>query len=321
MASWSALAIRLYIKYIRCSKQIFGDAQSMRKNIHDVYINPQSFCPPADHGHDIDVNRVDVNDWPLYRVSLRRILGKDDPSEPRRAMLYIHGGAFYREIDPNHWKFVFQVARETGLDVFVPIYPLIPRPVATAKQVVPGLVDICRQIKQDIVNITGDSAGGALALATMHHMFDVAPDHAKRVQSVVLISPVLDVTFRHPEAQKLDSVDPWLGIDGLQVITPLWSAGTTTSDPVVSPLHVDITRLPPLLLLSGTDDILNSDARRLNARFQGYDSDQCVAGSVQLERFVYVEQAHMIHVYPLLPHWEGEQARKLIMHFVQNHLT
>jgi hypothetical protein len=28
----------------------------------------------------------------------------------------------------------------------------------------------------------------------------------------------------------------------------------------------------------------------------------------------------MIHVYPLLPHWEGEQARKLIMHFVQNHL-
>jgi len=160
-----------------------------------------------------------------------------------------------------------------------------------------------------------------LALATMHHMFDVAPDHAKKVQYVVLISPVLDVTFRHPEAQKLDSVDPWLGIDGLQVITPLWSAGTTTSDPLVSPLHVDIARLPPLLLLSGTDDILNSDARRLNSRFQGFDSDQCVSGSVQLERFVYVEQAHMIHVYPLLPHWEGEQARKLIMHFVQSHLT
>ncbi|CAN9394342.1 unnamed protein product [Alternaria alternata] len=236
-------------------------------------------------------------------------------------MLYIHGGAFYREIDPNHWKFIFQVARETGLDVLVPIYPLIPRPAATARQVVPGLVNICRQIKQDIVNITGDSVGGALALATMHHMFDVAPDHAKKVQSVVLISPVLDVTFRHPEAQKLDSVDPWLGIDGLQIITPLWSAGTTTSDPLVSPLHADIARLPPLLLLSGTDDILNSDARRLNARFQDFDSDQCVSGSVQLERFVYVEQAHMIHVYPLLPHWEGEQARKLIMHFVQSHLT
>jgi hypothetical protein len=29
----------------------------------------------------------------------------------------------------------------------------------------------------------------------------------------------------------------------------------------------------------------------------------------------------MIHVYPLLPHWEGEQARKLIMHFVQSHLS
>ncbi|RYN20128.1 hypothetical protein AA0113_g8705 [Alternaria arborescens] len=236
-------------------------------------------------------------------------------------MLYIHGGAFYREIDPNHWKFIFQVARDTGLDILVPIYPLIPRPSATARQVVPGLVDICRQIKQDIVNITGDPAGEALASATMHHMFDVAPDHAKKVQSVVLISPVLDVTFRHPEAQKLDSMDPWLGIDGLQIITPLWSAGTTTSDPLVSPLPVDIARLLPLLRLSGTDDILNSDARRLNARFQGHSSDQCVSESVQLERFVYVEQAHMIHVYSLLPHWEGEQARKLIMHFVQSHLS
>jgi hypothetical protein len=36
---------------------------------------------------------------------------------------------------------------------------------------------------------------------------------------------------------------------------------------------------------------------------------------------MYVEQAHMIHVYPLLPHWEGEHVRKLIMHFVQSHLT
>jgi hypothetical protein len=62
MASWSALAVRLYIKYIRRSKQILGDAQSMRKNIHDVYFNPQSFCLPADHRHDIDVDRVDVND-------------------------------------------------------------------------------------------------------------------------------------------------------------------------------------------------------------------------------------------------------------------
>jgi hypothetical protein len=79
----------------------------MRKNIHDVYINPQSFCPPANHGHDIDVDRIDVNDYPLYHVSLRRTSGKDNSSKPQCAMLYIHRGAFYREIDQNHWKFIF----------------------------------------------------------------------------------------------------------------------------------------------------------------------------------------------------------------------
>lgn len=321
MPSWSAEVVRLYVKYIRCSKQINGNAQNMHNSIHDLYVHPGSFCPPTNHGHDIIVEREDFNDWPLYRVSFQSPLGKNCGAGQQCAMLYIHGGAFYREIDPNHWKFIFQTARETGLDVFVPIYPLIPRPAATANQVIPGLVNICHHIKQDIVNITGDSAGGGMALATMHHMLDVAPALAKKVKSVVLISPVLDCTFSHPEALRLDKVDPWLGIDGLQVITPLWSAGISTSNCLASPLYGDITRLPPLLLLCGTDDLLNADARRLNAKFQGKDCSQCVSGSAQLEGFTYIEQPSMIHVYPLLPHWEGRQARSLIMEFIQSHLT
>jgi acetyl esterase/lipase len=82
-------------------------------------------------------------------------------------MLYLHGGAFYREIDAAHWSFIFQAARETGLDVFVPIYPLLPRLGATASNVVSRLAELVHLLsqKQEIVNITGDSAGGCIALA------------------------------------------------------------------------------------------------------------------------------------------------------------
>lgn len=234
-------------------------------------------------------------------------------------MLYIHGGAFFREIDPFHWKFTFQIARETGLDVLVPIYPLIPRPAATAAQVIPGLVNICRSVIQDIVGICGDSAGGGIALATMHHMLDAAPELAHKVRSVVLISPVLDITFDHPEIQRLDKIDPWLTPKSLKVITPIWCAGVSTTDPIVSPLYGNITRLPPVLLMCGTDDILNADSRRLSAVYQGKGHDECVAGSIQLEKFTYVEGGEMIHVYPILPHWEGGEARKLIVEFIQEH--
>lgn len=285
--------------------------------MQDVYTRPPSFNPPAQLENDILVQRIDLSDWPLYKVSFRT---NDQSTGPRRAMLYIHGGAFYREIDPFHWKFIFQAARETGLDVIVPIYPLLPRPTATAGQVIPALVDICRHIEEDVVNIIGDSAGGGMTLATMHHMLKVAPDIAKKVTSVVLISPVLDITLSHPECERLASRDPWLGL-GLRALLPLWCADTSPSDSMASPLHGEIAKLPPLLLLSGTDDILNADARRLNAKFQGKDSDECLPGSVQLDKFTYVEQADMIHVYPLLPHWEGGQARKLIMQFIHSHLT
>lgn len=324
MPSWSAEAIHLYITYVRRSKQLFGSAQSTRDSIQDLFLHPQSYSPPSNHGDDINLSREDVNDWPLYRVSCQPTQGTKDSTEctkSRRAMLYIHGGAFYREIDPFHWKFIFQTARETGLDVLVPIYPLIPRPAATASRVIPGIVDICRHVSQDIINITGDSAGGGIALATMQYMLDAAPELAKKIRSVVLISPVLDITFSHPEISRLDKIDPWLAAEGLKVITPMWSAGVSTDDPLVSPLYGDIARLPSVLLLCGTDDILNADARRLSARFQGKDHDQCIPGGVALDMFTYIEEAKMIHVYPLLPHWEGAQARKAIVEFIQRGIT
>ncbi|KAF2995068.1 hypothetical protein E8E13_002467 [Curvularia kusanoi] len=325
MPSWSAQAIRMYIEYMRRSKQAFGDAQNMRKSIHDLYLHPQSFCPPTP-GPDITVDRQDVDDWPLYRVSPAPIREKDETEGSRSAMLYVHGGAFCREIDQAHWTFIFSTARNTGLDIFVPIYPLVPRPTATAKQVINALVELCRNIrsiyKHDIVNITGDSAGGCIALATMYQILDDAPELAEKITSIVLISPVLDISFSHPETLRTDKEgrDPWLGVAGLQVITPLWSAGLSTLDTMASPLYGNVARLPPVLLLSGTDDLLNSDARRLSAKFQGKDDGKCIPGSVQLEKFTYIEEPQMIHVYPLLPCWEGGQARSTIEDFIRSHI-
>jgi acetyl esterase/lipase len=320
MSSWSAAGVRLYIEWIRRSKVTFGNAEKTRKSIKDLYIHPQSFFPPADLGHDIVVERIDLNEWPLYRVSSRHALEKESSDESRHAMVYIHGGAFFREIDQAHWKFIAQAARETGLDILVPIYPLIPRPTATAKQIVSGLVKICLLSKQPVIGIAGDSAGGSMALAAMQHMHDILPDLAAQIRFLVLISPVLDCALDHPEVVRLDKTDPWLGVDGLRVLTPLWAAGLSTTDPLVSPLYGDIAHLPPLLLLCGTADMLCADARRLSARFQGEDVSKCVPGSIELENFTYVEHADMIHVYPLLPHWEGAQARKLIVAFISKQL-
>ncbi|PNP73374.1 hypothetical protein FNYG_13272 [Fusarium nygamai] len=324
MVSLIARLFRFYLVWIRRAQTQFLTAQNMREHIQTQYIHPQSFSPPQTLGPNISIERVDVHDWPLYRISSSPISPKAGDEANRPAMLYCHGGAWVNEIVTQHYNLVAQIARDTGLDVLVPIYPLIPRPAATAVQVIAGLHEIMTQVKQPIVSIGGDSAGGNLAMLLAQHLVRVKSDLISRVRSLVLISPALDCTMSHPETKRLASNDPWLSHGGLHVVTDVWSGGLERSDPRVSPLFGDIADLPPLLLLSGTHDLLCADARRLSARFRNAgkstDMDAWVAGSVELDRFKYVEVEEMLHVWPLIPSSEGAEGRKTIVEFIRKYL-
>ncbi|KAH7192890.1 Alpha/Beta hydrolase protein [Fusarium flagelliforme] len=314
MPSWSASFVAFYIKWIRQSKVIFDSPENTRKALQDGYIRPQSFNPPTNLGSDIVIDRVDVNEWPLYKVS-------QPSSAPRDALLYIHGGAFFREIDAQHWNLVAQIARETNVDVLVPIYPLVPRPGATAEKLAAGFMDICRLSEQTVVSIGGDSAGGMLALATAQQLRDTQPEIFTKLTSLVLISPVVDLALDHPEVVRLSEIDPWLGINGIRdVITPKMAADRPVKDPIVSPLYGSVENLPPTILLSGTTDMLCGDARRLKSKFSGGDVEVASAGSTEMDRLLYVEKEDMIHVYAILPTPEGAEARSLIVHFINKYL-
>lgn len=314
MASFTAWIFRIYITYIRRSRLVFGSAEYMRKSMRELYLRPLNFSPPTDIEPGITIDRIDYGAWPLYRVSSAGNSDKDRP-----AMMYIHGGAFYRDIDPHHWKFVAQAVRETGLDAIVPIYPLLPRPGATAAEVIEGFMDICGQLEQPIVSIVGDSAGGMYTLATMQQLLEHHLELARRVRCIVLISPILDVGLDHPEVVRRGQNDPWLGLDGLHQLLPLLRPGLPARDPIVSPLFGDIEKLPPVMLLSGTYDMLVADAQRLSSKFQGKGTEICTSGSFKNDKFTFIEQPEMLHVYPLMPHPEGAEARETIFHFLKQH--
>lgn len=315
MPSLAARAIRFIFGWgLRGGKETLDDANTTHQAIQDAYLRPEAFSPPKTLGADIFIDRIDKHDWPLYRVST--LASPKESGTGRDAAIYLHGGSWFREITVYHWSLVAHLARTTELDVLVPIYPLIPRPNATASQVVEGLITICRHSSQPIVCIAGDSAGGTIALALAQGLQIMAPDLAARTKSIVLISPALDLSFEHSEALRIAKRDPWLGIPGLVVVGRLWAGDKAVSDPMVSPLFGDIEKLPPVLILCGTDDLLSADAKRLSARFRGRDNDSFIEGSVKLPKLEYIEAPGMIHVYPLLPCPEGAQARKQISDFI-----
>ena len=71
---------------------------------------------------------------------------------------------------------------------------------------------------------------------------------------------------------------------------------------MVSPINGDLDDLGPVLLFSGTRDILNADAHRLARRAQ--------KEGLSLE---FHEGKSMVHNYPILPIPEGDAARALIV--------
>jgi acetyl esterase/lipase len=66
-------------------------------------------------------------------------------------------------------------------------------------------------------------------------------------------------------------------------------AGHPGDDPVVDPLHADLSGLPRLLIQAGTGDYLLSDARRLAEHARAHDVD------VRLE--LYPAVTHVFHVF------------------------
>lgn len=107
------------------------------------------------------------------------------------------------------------------------------------------------------VVLTGDSAGGGLALATAIHLRDQAlPAPA----AVVGLSPWLDLSMSGG-TRELD--DPQISAEGLRAMAAAYLQGADPQNPLASPLFADLRGLPPLLVQTGSHELMRDDARRL----------------------------------------------------------
>ena len=163
----------------------------------------------------------------------------------------LHGGAFIFPPSIFHWVNYSVTAYMTGATFQVPIYPLIQEG-GTAGTVVPATARfISSQIAQhgvQNVSLTGDSAGGNLALAAVQYMVQTNP-LGPVPSSMVLLSPWLDVTMGQ-------QVGMW------------WGDNLSVTNPMVSPLYGSLAGLPRTYVYSGGLDPLVASANALQQAAQ-----------------------------------------------------
>jgi acetyl esterase/lipase len=218
----------------------------------------------------------------------------------KNKILYFHGGGYIEQPVSLHWRFLNKIARDTGTEIWVPIYPIIPY--YNADYAYKSLLILYELFSASLENgniiLMGDSAGGGLVLGMAQQIRDM---QLKQPADLIMISPWLDVTMSSPAIKEIEPKDVMLGSCGLGICGELWAGNKQTKDPMVSPLYGELNGLGRMTVFTGTCDILNADAHSLLKK--------AASQNITID---FNEKQYMGHVYPVLPIHEAKEAIRKI---------
>jgi monoterpene epsilon-lactone hydrolase len=188
------------------------------------------------------------------------------PESGRTVILHFHAGGYLIGSSRSHRDMAARIGRAADATVFLPDYRLAPEnpcPAALedALAAYRGLVHEEGVDPASIV-VSGDSAGGGLALALLVVLRD-AGDPLPALG--FLCSPWADLSLSGDSMSARESVDPLVNRALLQQMADGYLGGSNIDarDTRASALFADLTGLPPLLVQAGTSEVLEDDAVRI----------------------------------------------------------
>ncbi len=255
--------------------------------------------PPASVQRSMQVSYKQVAGMLCYRLASPQ--SRDGSTQ----VLYLHGGAHSHQMTQQHWHFLADLARRSGVVFHVPIFPLAPE--ANHRQVMEAVDRVWVALRQapgrQAWALMGDSSGAGLALSLTQTWRSRAlpmPD------SMLLMSPWVDLTLEHAQKAYWVVRDPWLGLPGMALAAQWWAGDGDVRSAPVSPLHGSQEGLPATLLFVGTRELLIEECRVLGRK-----------AAAQGWRLEMEEGRGMIHVWPLLPLREAAAARARMAAWLQ----
>ena len=186
------------------------------------------------------------------------------PARPGSTVVHFHGGGYCVGSPGLARAWAARLSAMAGCRVVLPDYrlaPEYPHPAALddARDVVTALLG---DASGGPVVVSGDSAGGGLALATA---LTVRNKREKAFAGCILMAPWLDLGADRREDPDLVRRDVLLSPDWLEACAEAYASRSAWADPSVSPLRADHAGLPPLLIQAGSDELLAPDAERMAA--------------------------------------------------------
>lgn len=179
-------------------------------------------------------------------------------------ILHCHGGGYSTGSRLYARTLTSKLASSTSMDVLCFDYRLAPEnPYPAAVEDAVKVWDYLMLLgygARDII-LTGDSAGGNLALALT---LKLKEEERLLPRGLVLMSPWTDLTSSGESFTVKAEVDPVLDNAYIERMIKAYAEGQDLKNPFVSPLYGNFEGFPPVYIQVGENEILLSDSLRLH---------------------------------------------------------
>lgn len=209
----------------------------------------------------------------------------DKHNSDRGVLVYLHGGAFYFGPVKEHWQYLADISKKTGMAGLMIDYGFAPQ-----RPFPEGLNDVVEIASTlDLPEnwfFLGDSSGAGMAVSAT---FDLRRMNRSLPKKLVLMSPWMDVTLANPAIKENEHEDVMMTVERLSNAARSYIGDADPMDPLISPMFGDLAGLPPTLVQMGTADLLLADCRKF--------VEKCREAGVAVK---YEEVANVFHDFMML---------------------
>ena len=188
-------------------------------------------------------------------------------AETGKAILHLHGGWFNWGSAQAFRHLVGHIAAQAKVEAFIPDYRLAP------ESPFPAAVQDIETCYRELINrgihkivITGDSAGGCLALVLLSLATASASSRDATPAGAVVLSPVTDLTLSGKTWESRAVADPYFIQPQAAGLVRAYLGSADPTDVLASPLYGDLKGLPPIRIHVGDDEVLLDDSIRYAER-------------------------------------------------------
>jgi salicylate hydroxylase len=208
-------------------------------------------------------------------------------------VLHFHGGGYLIGSAKGSLEYASRLAAAVGGACYTVEYRLAPEhpyPAAIDDAICAYRALLARGIPASSILLSGESAGGGLAVAlalALRTAGDPLP------AGILAVAPFADLTVSGPSVRAFNGDDPAASRELLIFMGASYFQGHEPTDPLVSPLYGDLTGLPPLFVTATQGEVLLSDATRLAERAE--------KAGVDVTLRVVEDSVHVYTIFPFLP--------------------